>query len=118
MLAWRGNALTLMKDEIRGARRQPLADRVAASLRDASWAVDPAALSALAAADRWLCLFLRPIALRQFWRELWVRADEFHPSLNLDHQILAHVRKRENGWKKFWQSLERRRNLAHDQRAA
>jgi hypothetical protein len=38
--------------------------------------------------DVWLCQYL-PIrfGLRRYWHELWIREDEFHPSLRLDPDI-------------------------------
>ena len=34
--------------------------------------------------DVWLCLKLRPLWLRIWWHELWIREDEFHASNNID----------------------------------
>ncbi|MFM2383607.1 MAG: hypothetical protein RIQ72_179, partial [Candidatus Parcubacteria bacterium] len=32
--------------------------------------------------DRWLCVRL-PVSIRVWWHRLWIRRDEFHPSLNM-----------------------------------
>ena len=38
--------------------------------------------------DIWLCFHLKPLRLRLWWRGLWVRADEFHPSTDTDVEAL------------------------------
>ncbi len=39
--------------------------------------------------DVWLCRHL-PVrfGLRRSWHELWIREDEFHPSLDIDSEIM------------------------------
>ncbi len=64
------------------------------------------------AIDRWLCVKLRPIKLRAWWCELWIRADEFHPSLNLDVEVAVRLpsdKERMN----YTSRLLERRDIAH-----
>jgi hypothetical protein len=60
--------------------------------------------------DRWLCKSL-PGPVRFRWAKLWVRKDEFHPSLNSDAEYAYSLtnEKREA----YWKNLLYRRNSAH-----
>jgi len=88
------------------------ADRLAGWLRERSFAVDPEALRAIAWADRWLCVFVRPLWLRHFWRELWLRADEAHPAYDIDIELVGRAARRDR-LEEFYETLSRRRGLAH-----
>lgn len=61
--------------------------------------------------DRWLCNNL-PGPIRFRWSKLWVREDEFHPSLN-DHKEYA---LKLLPWEKnaYYRSLNKRRSIAHE----
>ena len=61
-------------------------------------------------ADRRLCWYL-PYPLKLWWCRLWIRSDEFHPSLHSDanyYPTLPAVQQ-----KKYWDDLLRRRDFAH-----
>jgi hypothetical protein len=60
--------------------------------------------------DRWLCESL-PGPLRFRWARLWIRKDEFHPSLDsdADYFLCLPREKQEN----YWLNLIKRRNIAH-----
>ncbi len=72
--------------------------------------------------DCWLCVHLKPWRLRLWWHCLWIRSDEFHPSL--DHQTsIVHAIKKSHNLKWFEEcsaaeeydkDLNRRRCLAHE----
>lgn len=51
--------------------------------------------------DKWLCVNL-PWYLRLPWCSLWVRKDEFHPSLNLDGMGLYKRMQFRRKWLKIW----------------
>lgn len=89
-----------------------LADRLAEWLRERSFALDPEALRALAWADRWLCISVRPLWFRQFWRELWLRADEMHPAYDIDPELWGRAARRGRA-EEMMATLSRQRNLAH-----
>lgn len=46
-----------------------------------------------------------------FWQRLWVRSDEFHPSLNINIRAVVYMNKEEEG--KYFANLFIRRNIAH-----
>lgn len=43
--------------------------------------------------DIWLCLHWPVMLGRRSWHELWIREDEFHPSLDLDLRIMMSLGK-------------------------
>lgn len=45
------------------------------------------------------------------WYRLWVRSDEFHPSLDCDLNALLVMNKKQQ--EKYWEDLGRRREIAH-----
>jgi hypothetical protein len=61
--------------------------------------------------DRWLCTTLYG-PIRVCWAKLWVRKDEFHPSLSLhaEYAVGLTQEKREV----YWNDLIRRRQIAHE----
>ena len=61
--------------------------------------------------DRWLCIYLRPYRLRHWYQRLWIRKDEFHPSVALDIEVLSALEPGEHRW--YHADLYRRRNIAH-----
>lgn len=72
--------------------------------------------------DRWLCIYVRPLELRYFWQKLWIRDDEFHPSLDQDVEIMFWIsfRHRHNWLEQrdvneaYQADLLRRRTIAHN----
>jgi hypothetical protein len=60
--------------------------------------------------DIWLCLHL-PGPLRTFWRRLWIRKDEFHPSLDRDVRYESCLNRGERQTNLL--NLVRRRGIAH-----
>lgn len=38
--------------------------------------------------DRWACRDFPVLKVRLWWRECWVRKDEFHPSLEVDIELI------------------------------
>lgn len=60
--------------------------------------------------DRWLCRSL-PGAFQVRWAKLWIRRDEFHPSLDphADYYMNLNQEKRDA----YWNDLARRRETAH-----
>jgi hypothetical protein len=66
--------------------------------------------------DRWLCVYLKPLRLRLWWCRLWLRKDEFHPSLNHDATIAHHL-KEKGGWealRNYQMDVTRRRSIMHE----
>lgn len=61
--------------------------------------------------DRWLCVYLRPYRLRHWYQRLWIRRDEFHPSTDLDIEVLGALEPSEQRW--YHADLYRRRDIAH-----
>ena len=60
--------------------------------------------------DCWLCRSLPgPIRLR--WSRLWIRENEFHPSLDSDAEYYYYLPS--EGYTAYWQDLVRRREIAH-----
>jgi hypothetical protein len=75
----------------------------------------------LKAIDRWLCLHLRPWQVRWWWHRLWIRSDEFHPSLDQDSEIavamgLKHAKHMfdYSGSERYYEDLCCRRGVAHE----
>jgi hypothetical protein len=71
--------------------------------------------------DRWLCIRMRPLLLRWIWQTLWIRKDEFHPSLDRDVEVEFHIASLCNSWlhrgitvERYHLDLIRRRNIAHN----
>jgi hypothetical protein len=60
--------------------------------------------------DQRLCCSL-PYPFRLWWKRLWVRTNEFHPSLNIDPDYVARLGFVERDH--YHRDLERRRSLAH-----
>lgn len=60
--------------------------------------------------DRLLCRKL-PGALRIRWSKLWIREDEFHPSLDFDrdYAVTLPIQKQAA----YWGDLSNRRDIAH-----
>lgn len=56
--------------------------------------------------DRWLCWKL-PWYLRLSWCSLWVRRDEFHPSLDSDYSALLEKQLFRRKWLKVWIDVTR-----------
>lgn len=56
-------------------------------------------------------MFIRS-RLRLWWARLYVRKDEFHYSLDLDHEALMTMKEEER--QKYQEDLIRRRNVAHE----
>jgi hypothetical protein len=52
--------------------------------------------------------------MRYWWCRLWVREDEFHPSLDLDSEVILSLPA--NGWKKYSIDLVKRRDKAHNRK--
>lgn len=65
-------------------------------------------------AINWLKYQLRllPCRPRLIWGQLWLRRDEFHPSLDID--VDAMLRMNEPDRARYLQNLTRRRNAAHE----
>jgi hypothetical protein len=61
--------------------------------------------------DRWLCCSL-PGPIRFQWAKLWVRKDEFHPSLNIHTNYVYRLNKERRD--SYWNNLMRRRKIAHE----
>jgi hypothetical protein len=71
--------------------------------------------------DRWLCIYARPLLFRWVWQTLWIRKDEFHPSLDRDVEVEFRISSLGNGWlhggitvERYHLDLIRRRNIAHN----
>ncbi len=62
--------------------------------------------------DRWLCCYLEPNWFRLWWRKLWIRQDESHPSLYRD--TAAECQMTETEQAEFMHDLLRRRHIAHE----
>ncbi len=62
--------------------------------------------------DKWLCLHVHPTRLRYWWHTLWVRKNEFHPSLDVDTRIEEWLRKKGNNG--YMKDLLKRRQIAHE----
>lgn len=60
--------------------------------------------------DRWLC-FKLPWPLRLSWCTLWVREDEFHPSLNSDGMGLLNKTTFLKKWHRLWMDITRLRPI-------
>ncbi len=60
--------------------------------------------------DHWLCRTL-PGAIRYQWAKLWVREDEFHPSLDSHAHYVHKLPSRQRDL--YWQNLMSRRGVAH-----
>lgn len=60
--------------------------------------------------DRFLCCKL-PVNLRVRWARLWVRRDEFHPSLDSDAEYAWGLSQVERHT--YWADLMNRREMAH-----
>ncbi len=54
----------------------------------------------------------RRIKLRLWWNKLWIRKDEFHPSLNFDGEAYFEMNEEEKQAYMF--DLVKRRNIAHE----
>jgi len=65
-------------------------------------------LRILESLDWHLCMYL-PYPLRLWWCRLWIRADEFHPSLSVDPIIDLPKEKRQ----RYVVDMYRRRKIAH-----
>ncbi len=67
----------------------------------------------LQALFRWPCYQLRllPHRPRLFWHQLWIRRDEFHPSLNMDGRAMRVMNAADRD--RYLTKLGRRRRLAH-----
>ncbi len=87
------------------------ADSFAELVRGALWSLDPAWIERFRSIDRWLCVNLKPTWARIAWHELWVRDDDFHPSLSLDLQAITQAcRADDSGYRR---KLTLRRIRAH-----
>ncbi len=62
--------------------------------------------------DRWLSSNVRPLWLRNLWNRLWVRQDEFHPSLNMDVDLMLKMDEEQRN--RYINDLARRRKIAHE----
>ena len=52
-----------------------------------------------------------PVRFRVLWSGLWIRGDEFHPSLDIQ---VDHVRRLSyEEVEKYWRDLNNRRQIAH-----
>lgn len=60
--------------------------------------------------DRWLCINLYP-PIRQWWSKLWIRKDEFHPSLEINADYMAKLNPEQLA--EYESNLIHRRNIAH-----
>ncbi len=69
-------------------------------------------LLALRAVDYWLCLHIRPHRLRIWWHRLWIREDEFHPSLCADFRAMWQMNSQQ--LRSYGDDLARRRDMAHE----
>ena len=50
--------------------------------------------------------------LKVWWQRLWIRRDEFHRTLNADHDALLHMCDCER--RRYWADIARRRGIAHE----
>lgn len=60
--------------------------------------------------DRLLCL-RSPVCFRVWWSRLWIRKNEFHPSLDIDVEYARRLKG--EGVEKYWRDVLRRREIAH-----
>jgi hypothetical protein len=60
--------------------------------------------------DWWLCCTL-PGPIRFWWARRWIRKDEFHPSLDSHARYYRHLSPEKRT--KYWQDIDRRRQVAH-----
>lgn len=64
-------------------------------------------------ANRWSSPLHDPFwRIRHWWQRLWIRKDEFHPSLNMDVGVMYNMT--ENEKTEYLNDLVRRRNIAHE----
>ncbi len=61
--------------------------------------------------DRFLCRSL-PRSIRFWWAMLWIREDEFHPSLDFDFEYAYLLSAK--GRDAYWLDLARRRGIVHE----
>lgn len=54
---------------------------------------------------------LLPHRPRQWWHRLWIRRDEFHPSLAMDTRLLTVLNTEDR--RRYLADLVRRRDIAH-----
>ena len=59
----------------------------------------------------WLCIHLPLNRLRLTWHGLWIRQDEFHPSLNIDVKAVSAMDTKRLG--QYYKTLIDRRDIAH-----
>ena len=50
--------------------------------------------------------------LKVWWQRLWIRRDEFHRTLNADHDALLHMCDCER--RRYWADIARRRGISHE----
>ena len=50
--------------------------------------------------------------LKVWWQRLWIRRDEFHHTIDADHDALLHMSDCER--RRYWTDISRRRSIAHD----
>ncbi len=62
--------------------------------------------------DTWMCLNCPYFNIRVWWCQLWLRKDEFHPSLNADSEVMLSLQGRDLD--NYTQDLISRRQLAHN----
>lgn len=60
--------------------------------------------------DVWYIIWNRTLKL--WWNKLWIRKDEFHPSLDLDFRAMLVMNKKQLD--KYYADITRRRKIAHD----
>lgn len=65
----------------------------------------------LAHTDTWISKYIRPIRLRWWWHELWLRADEFHWTYEYDWEIMNGLSKAERDM--YWNAVSKRRRVKH-----
>lgn len=62
--------------------------------------------------DYWLCLSL-PWRLRLWWCRLWIRKDEFHPSLDINIEYASRLSSEKEHYA-YLADLRERRETAHE----
>ncbi|MDD5357517.1 MAG: hypothetical protein PHS53_05260 [Candidatus Pacebacteria bacterium] len=62
--------------------------------------------------DRRACCSFPILRLRLWWCRLWIREDEFHPSLDFDHEIIISLDSL--GAKRYFDDIGQRRRIAHE----
>ena len=72
--------------------------------------------------DAWLCVRLKPRSLRIYWHRLWIRKDEFHPSLQIDQELMKEASESQESYNRFlhhyYFDLDQRRKKAHQRSLA